>query len=158
MWNIWSTLGDSLIARDPFTGDFVPHLAESLIFIQFRPSSLARALKYDLNGDGFLGKRDRIALRTAMVESRSPTVLGPELDTSNVRIWLNGKEERVVRLDQVPEFGDFWQLQYVAQIPHDPRPERGVGHEIRLEMRSTQTLWGQEIEEFDEGSVGYLRP
>jgi hypothetical protein len=131
----------------------------SLIFIQFRPSTLSRVLRYDLDGDGLLGEQDRKALESALVESQSPTVIGPELNADDVRVWLDGKEEKIVRFDMIPEYdGGFWQVQYILQISPDPRPARGSWHEIKIEVRSKEQLHGKEVIDFGEGSVGYFRP
>ena len=37
-----------------------------------------------------------------------PADLGPELGAQEVRVWLNGKEERIVQFNKIPEHdGEF---------------------------------------------------
>lgn len=88
----------------------------------------------------------------------SPTVIGPELEASDVTVWLNGKPEKIVQFNKVPEYdGNKWQVQYLLQIFPNPRPARGVWHEIKLHVRSKEALNGRDVVDFGEGSVGFYR-
>lgn len=109
------------------------------VFVAFRPTALSRVQAFDADGDGWVRDAERKAMEAAM--AASPTVIGPELEAGDVRVWLNGNEERIVQLTKVPEYdGAFWQVQYVLQIGPDPRPARGVWHEIEVEVRSTERV------------------
>jgi hypothetical protein len=89
----------------------------------------------------------------------SPTVIGPELKAEDVRVWLDGKEERIVQFDMIPEScGKFWQVQYLLQFLPDHYPKRSVWHEIKVEVQSKEKLLGKEIIDFGQGSVGFYRP
>ena len=129
----------------------------STIFVLFRPTALSRILQFDSNGDGILSDSDR---ERQMQEMRnSPIAIGPELSSDDIQIWLNGKEEQVVQVNQIPEYdGDIWQVQYVVQIHPEMKPERGVLHEIKVEVRSSEKLHGEKIIDFGQGSVGFYRP
>jgi hypothetical protein len=127
------------------------------IFVAFRPTALSRVQAFDANGDGWVRDDERKTMEAAM--GVSPTVIGPELEAKDVRVWLNGNEERVVQFTKVPEYdGAFWQIQYLLQICPDPRPARGVWHEIKVEVRSTERVRGGEMIDFGQGSVGFRRP
>lgn len=127
------------------------------IFVMFRPTALSRCLQFDADGDGLVQGEERERMETAMRES--PTVIGPELKVEDVRVWLDGKEEKIVQFSKIPEYdGDFWQVQYLMQIYPDPRPTRGVWHEIKVEVQSKESLHGKEIIDFGQGSVGFYRP
>jgi hypothetical protein len=126
------------------------------VFIMFRPSALSRILRFDADGDGFLSAKERPAALAAMKDS--PTVLAPELKAEDVSVWLNGRPEKIVRFDMIPEYdGGFWQAQYILQIFPEPRPERGVWHEIKVEVRSKEIFRGREVVDFGQGSVGFYR-
>jgi hypothetical protein len=128
----------------------------STIFVMFRPTALSRVLKFDADGDRLVSRDEEKSMLAAMKDS--PTVIGPELDAAGVRIWLNGREERIVRFDKIPEYdGTFWQVQYLAQIFPDPRPARGAWHEVKVEVRSREKHGGREVVDFGQGSVGYQR-
>jgi hypothetical protein len=127
------------------------------VFVAFRPTALSRIQAFDANGDGWVRDDERKAMEAAM--AASPTVIGPELEAKDVKVWLNGNEERIVQFTRVPEYdGAFWQIQYLLQICPDPRPARGVWHEIKLEVRSTERVRGGAMVDFGQGSVGFRRP
>lgn len=128
----------------------------STIFVMFRPTALSRVLRFDVDGDGLISDTET---KAAIVEMKdSPTVIGPELKAGDVKVWLNGKEEKIVRFDRIPEYdGGFWQVQYVMQIYPDTRPPRGVWHEVRVEVRSRERLRGRDIVDFGQGSAGFQR-
>jgi hypothetical protein len=129
----------------------------STVFVAFRPTALSRVLAFDADGDGRVQGEERKTMTAAMKDS--PTVIGPELEAKDVKVWLNGKEERIVQFSKIPEYdGEFWQVQYLLQIFPAPRPERGVWHEIKVEVKSTEKLRGKEIVDFGQGSVGFYRP
>lgn len=128
------------------------------IFVAFRPTSVSRVLQFDVDGGG-LQEEERKKVMTAMKESQSPTVIGPELEAQDVKVWLNDKEQKVVQFNQIPEYdGEIWQVQYLLQIFPDEKPARGVWHEIKVEVRSKEKLDGEEIVDFGQGSVGFYRP
>jgi hypothetical protein len=64
-------------------------------FVAFRPTALSRVQAFDANGDGWVRDDERKAMKAAM--AASPTVIGPELEAKDVRVWLNGTEERITR-------------------------------------------------------------
>ena len=126
------------------------------IFVMFRPTALSRVLRFDADGDGLISDDEAKATITAMKDS--PTVIGPALEAVDVKVWLNGKEEAIVRFDQIPEYdGDFWQVQYVLQFFPTARPPRGVWHEIKVEVRSKERAHGRDVIDFGQGSVGFQR-
>ncbi|MCX6561285.1 MAG: hypothetical protein NTZ26_12325 [Candidatus Aminicenantes bacterium] len=126
------------------------------VFIMFRPSALSRVLRYDADGDGRVSAKEMAAAMEAM--KNSPTVIAPELKAEDIEVRLDGRPEKIVRFDMIPEYdGGLWQAQYILQIFPEPRPERGVWHEIKLEVRSKETLRGREIVDFGQGSVGFYR-
>ena len=126
----------------------------STVFVAFRPTALSRVLAFDADGDGWVQGEERKAMTAAMKDK--PTVIGPELEANDVKVWLNGKEERIVQFNRIPEYdGEFWQVQYLLQIFPTPRPARGVWHEIRVEVRSGEKLRGKEVVDFGQGSVGF---
>jgi hypothetical protein len=126
------------------------------IFIMFRPSALSRVLRFDADGDGRSSSKEMAAAMEAM--KNSPTVIAPELKAEDVEVRLDGRPEKIVRFDMVPEYdGGFWQAQYILQIFPEPRPGRGVWHEIKIEVRSKESLGGREIIDFGQGSVGFYR-
>jgi hypothetical protein len=85
-------------------------------------------------------------------------VIGPELQASDVTVWLNGVQQKIAQFDQIREYdGDHWQVQYLLQFLPEPRPAFGVWHEIKLEVRSKESLRGSEIVDFGQGSVGLWR-
>jgi len=128
----------------------------STVFVMFRPTALSRMLRFDADGDGLISEAETKATIAAMKDS--PTVIGPELEAADVKVWLNGNEERIVRFDRIPEYdGDFWQVQYVLQIFPKVRPPRGVWHEIRVEVRSKEQAQGRDVIDFGQGSVGFQR-
>jgi hypothetical protein len=128
----------------------------STIFVMFRPTALSRVLRFDADGDGLISDAETAAMTAALKDS--PTAIGPELETADVRVWLNGVEEPVVRFDRIPEYdGAFWQVQYVAQIFPKVRPPRGVWNEIKVEVRSKEQVQGREVIDFGQGSVGFQR-
>jgi hypothetical protein len=126
------------------------------IFVGFRPSSLTRALRFDDDGDGVIRGNEE-SMAAALKES--PTALAPELTAEDVKVWLNGQEQKVRQLDMLPECdGDYWQAYYIVQIYTGRRVERGVWHELKVEVRSTEKLGDEERVDFGQGSVGFFRP
>jgi hypothetical protein len=126
------------------------------IFVMFRPTALSRVVRFDADGDGRLSDAETKAMMVALRDS--PTAIGPELAAADVRVWLNGNEEPIVRFDRIPEYdGDFWQVQYVLQIFPKVRPPRGVWHEIKVEVRSKEQVRGRDVIDFGQGSVGFQR-
>ena len=127
------------------------------IFVTFRPTALSRLLQFDEDGDRLTSGDERKKMVAAM--KHSPTVIGPELEAKDVTVWLNGREEKIVQFNKIPEYdGNLWQVQYLLQIFPQRRPARGVWHEIKLEVRSTEMLQGKELTDFGQGSVGFYRP
>ena len=96
-------------------------------------------------------------MQAAMRESS--TVIGPELEANDVSVWFDGREQKIVQFNMIPEYcGDFWQVQYLLQFYPDRYPARGVWHEVKVEVRSQEELHGREIVDFGQGSVGFYRP
>ena len=127
------------------------------IFVIFRPTALSRVLQFDTDGDGLVRGEEKESMETAMKES--PTVIGPELKAENVRVWLDGGEQKIVQFNMIPEYcRDSWQVQYLLQFYPDHYPIRGVWHEIKVEVQSREKLHGEEILDFGQGSVGFYRP
>ena len=126
------------------------------VFVTFRPTALSRVLQFDADGDGRLQGEERTKMEEAMRDS--PTVIGPELEAEDVRVWLNGSEQKIVQFDKIPECnGSTWQVQYLFQIYPNPRPNRGVWHEVKIEVESKEMLHGEEVVDFGQGSVGFYR-
>ena len=126
------------------------------VFVAFRPTALSRVLRFDADGDGRVSAEERNAMTAAMKDS--PTVIGPELEAADVTVWLNGVAQKIEQFNRIPEFdGDFWQVQYLLQFMPEPRPDYGVWHEIKLEVRSKEHLRGEERIDFGQGSVGFWR-
>lgn len=129
----------------------------STIFVIFRPTTLSRILRFDTDRNGFVEGEEKKQLEAAM--KKSPTVIGPELTAKNVRVWLNGKEEKIVQFNQIPEYdGGHWQVQYLLQIFPNNKPPRGIWHEIKVETVSKEYLYGEAVIDFGQGSVGFYRP
>lgn len=128
------------------------------LLVLFRPTSLTRVLKFDADQDGILNESERKALGAALKDS--PTTIGPELKADNVKVWLDGKPVRIAQFNQIPEaLGDGgWQVLYLLQIVRAPGLQRGVWHEVKLEVESQEELRGKKITDFGQGSVGYYRP
>jgi hypothetical protein len=123
------------------------------VFVAFRPTALSRILRFDADGDGWVSDEERRPMMAAM--KLSPTVIGPELQAADVTVWLNGIQQTIAHLDRIPEYdGDYWQVQYLLQFLPQPRVPFGVWHEIKLEVRSKESLRGSEIVDFGQGSVG----
>ena len=137
---------------------FPIHGGPPTLWILFRPSSISRAHKFDANGDGVLNEEEMKSLQRGL--RASPTALGPELKAENVKVWLDGQPQRILQFNQIPEAeGDgSWQVQYLVQIPADPRPKRGARHEVKLEVESQEELHGQNMVEFGEGTAGFYLP
>lgn len=126
------------------------------VFVMFRPSALSRVLRWDSDGDGFVGPEEQAAMGVAMRDSA--TVIGPELEAEDVTVWLDGVEEPIVQFNRIPEYdGDSWQIQYLLQIYPEETPARWAWHEIRLEVRSREEVGGERVIDFGEGTVGYFR-
>ena len=130
---------------------------QPVLFVIFRPTALSRVLRFDDDGDGLVRGEERDRQHAAM--RHSPTVIGPELKAGDVRVWFDGEEREIEQFDAIPEYSpDIWQIQYLLQIYLDPQPARGVWHEVRVEVRSRETLRGEEIVDFGQGSIGFFRP
>jgi hypothetical protein len=128
----------------------------STVFVAFRPTALSRVLQFDADGDGSVSDEERKATMAAM--KRSPTAIGPELQASDVTVWLNGVPQKIAQFDRIPEYdGDFWQVQYLLQFLPGARPAPGIWHEIKVEVRSRESLRGNEMVDFGQGSVGFWR-
>lgn len=124
------------------------------VFVAFRPTALSRILQFHADGDGLLSDAERKKMVAAMKES--PTVIGPDLEAKDVMVWLDGKQQTIKQFNKVPEYdGDFWQVQYLLQFLPDQNLQFFVWHEIKLEVRSKETLRGKEIIDFGQGSVGF---
>lgn len=129
------------------------------VFVTFRPTSLSRVMRFDADGNGTLDEHEMGALRAAMKDS--PTVLGPELRSENVKVWFDGQPLPILRFDMIPEAeGDgTWQVDYVLQIaPHDWKHLQGTRHEIKLEVSSPEELRGTKMTDWGQGSVGFVVP
>lgn len=128
----------------------------STIFILFRPSALSRLRQFAPDEPRLLNEAERRRCEEAM--RSSATVIGPELSPENVTVWLNGEPQTIRQFDRIPEYdGEIWQVQYLVQIYPTPRPERGVWHEIKVQVESRERLHGREVLDFGEGSVGFCR-
>jgi hypothetical protein len=124
------------------------------VFVAFRPTALSRILQFDADGDGLISDAESQKMRAAMKES--PTVIGPELEAKDVSVWVDGRQQTIAQFNKIPEYdGDIWQVQYLLQFRPDPRLQPFVWHEIKLEVRSKETLHGKEIIDFGQGSVGF---
>jgi hypothetical protein len=130
------------------------------LLVLFRPTALSRLLKFDADHDGILNASEWKAMLAAMKDS--PTVIGPELKADNVKVWLDDKPVRIAQFNQIPEsMGDgVWQVLYLLQlqIVEPSGLQRGVWHEIKLEVESQEELRGKKIMDFGQGSIGYFRP
>lgn len=126
------------------------------VFILFRPSALSRVRQFAPNEPRLLNDEERLLCEQAM--RSSATVIGPELTAEDVTVWLNGEPQTIRQFDRIPEYdGEIWQVQYLVQIYPTPRPERGVWHEIKVQVESRERLHGREVLDFGEGSVGFYR-
>jgi hypothetical protein len=123
------------------------------VFVAFRPTALSRVLRFDADGDGSVSGDERKPMIEAM--KLGPTAIGPELQAADVTVWLNGVRQKIAQFDRIPEYdGDYWQVQYLLQLLPQPRVAFGMWHEIKLEVRSKESLRGSEIVDFGQGSVG----
>ena len=131
---------------------------QPLVFVAFRPSTLSRVLAFDANGDGFVDQNERKAMVEAM--TKTPTSIGPELKAENVKVWIDGVPQRPARIDLIPEASadGHWQVEYLVQITPQEKPERGVRHEVRVEVESSETLRGAAFVDYGQGSTTYFRP
>jgi hypothetical protein len=128
----------------------------STVFVAFRPTALSRLLRFDADGDGRLSDEERKPIMAAM--KLSATVIGPELEASDVTVWLDGVPQKIAQFDRIPEYdGGFWQVQYLLQFLPESRPAPWTWHEIKLEVRSRENLRGSEVVDFGQGSVGFWR-
>ena len=131
------------------------------IFVIFRPTALSRVLRFGVlpnpNGNGVISNAAKERMEAAM--KKSPTAIGPELRAKDVEVWLDGRQQKIVQFNKVPEYdgGNVWQVQYLLQFYPDRSPRPFVWHEIKLEVRSKETLHGKEIIDFGQGSVGFYR-
>jgi hypothetical protein len=130
---------------------------QPLVFVTFRPSSLSRAAAFDRNGDEHLDQAERGLMTEAM--RKSPTVIGPELVAGDIRAWIDGVPQPIARVDRIPEASasGIWQVEYLVQITPAGKPARGQRHEVRLEVESKETMRGQPVVDFGQGSVGFWR-
>jgi hypothetical protein len=131
-----------------------------MFFVFFRPSSLGRIHRFDLDGDGILNDEENRAQWSAMKDS--PTAIGPELTADDVKVLLDGKPVKILRLDRIPEAnGDgHWQVDYLLQcfIPTEAEAAKpGVwSREVKIQVESHEVLRGKEVTDFGEGSVDIL--
>ena len=101
---------------------------------------------------------DENAKKMMAAMKQSPTAIGPELEAKDIEVWLDGQRQTIVQFNKVPEYdGDVWQVQYLLQFDPGERPQPFVWHEIKLQVRSKETLRGNEIVDFGQGSVGFYR-
>ncbi len=128
------------------------------IFLFFRPTSLARVHRFDLDGDGLLNESEMKGLQEAT--KRSPTAIGPELKPEDVVVWLDGTPLKVARLDQLTEAseGGGSQVDYLVQCFLPERIRRGVWHRLKFEVTSRNELRGQMVTDFGQSSVDFLWP
>jgi hypothetical protein len=128
----------------------------STIFILFRPTALSRVRRFAPDERRLLNDEEKRRLGEAM--RTSATAIGPELCREDVKVWFNGEPQDIVQFNQIPEYdGGTWQVQYLLQIFPTPRPARGVWHEIKVQAESREELYGREVVDFGEGSVGFFR-
>jgi len=130
------------------------------VFVTFRPTALSRVLRFGVlpnpNGSGPTMDANAQKMMAAMKES--PTAIGPELEAQDIAVWLDGEQQTIVQFNKVPEYdGDVWQVQYLLQFYPGQRPQPFVWHEIKLEVHSKETLRGNQIVDFGQGSVGFYR-
>lgn len=127
------------------------------LLIAFRPSTLSRILKFDLDRDGQRNEKEQAALEQAL--RHSYTAIGPELKAENVKAWIDGKPYPVAQLTQMPEFdgNGIYQVLYVAQLYLEQRL-RGMCHEVKIEVESEEDLDGRKMRDWGQGSVGYCTP
>jgi hypothetical protein len=96
----------------------------STVFVAFRPTALSRVMRFDADGDGRLSQEERKAMAPAM--KVSPTVIGPELQASDVAVWLTGPaENRAVRPDPRVRRGVLAGA-VPAAVLAEPRPAFGA--------------------------------
>jgi len=128
----------------------------STVFVAFRPTALSRVLRFDADGNGWVSDEERKATMAAM--RQSPTAIGPELQASDVTVWLDGVPQKIVQFDRIPECdGEYWQVGYLLQFLPEARPAPWTWHEVKVEVRSRENLRGNEIVDFGQGSVGFWR-
>lgn len=130
---------------------------QPLVFVTFRPSALTRIAAFDRNGDMQLDPAERDVMMEAM--KKSPTVIGPELEAGDIKAWIDGVPHPIARVDRIPEASavGIWQVEYLVQITPARKPARGVRHEVRLEVESKETLHGQPMVDYGQGSAGFWR-
>ncbi len=126
------------------------------VLVAFRPTALSRVLRFDADGDGKLSDQEQATMGEAM--KQTPTAIGPELEATDVALWMDGAPQKIVQFDRIPEYdGGTWQVQYLVQFyPEKPVPYF-LWHEIKVEVRSKEKLRGKEIVDFGQGSVGFRR-
>ena len=87
-----------------------------------------------------------------------PDCYRPGIGGQGHAVWLDGEQQTIVQFNKVPEYdGDVWQVQYLLQFYPGRRPQPFVWHEIKLEVHSKETLRGNQIVDFGQGSVGFYR-
>lgn len=75
----------------------------STVFVMFRPTALSRGLpQFDADGNGWVQGEERKTMQAAI--KASPTVIRPKLGGQDVKVWLNGKEERSIQFNRIPEY------------------------------------------------------
>jgi hypothetical protein len=130
------------------------------VFVIFRPTALSRVLRFGVlpNPSGSGPTMDDNAQKMMAAMKESPTAIGPELEAKDISVWLDGEQQTIVQFNKVPEYdGGVWQVQYLLQVYPVRRPQPFVWHEIKLEVHSKETLRGDEIVDFGQGSVGFYR-
>jgi hypothetical protein len=130
---------------------------QPLIFVTFRPSALSRVANFDRNRDGQLDQAERASMMEEM--KKSPTVIGPELEAANIKAWIDGVPHPIARVDRIPEASaaGIWQIEYLVQLTPATKPARGQRHEVRLEVESKETMFGQPMTDFGQGSASYWK-
>jgi len=132
----------------------------NMFYVIFRPTSLSRVLQFDANGDGVIDDNERAALVEGL--KKSPTAIGPELQASDIKLWMDGAPLQVLSLTAMPEQdGDgVQQINYIAQCarPSHWEPKFGMRSHIKLEVISHEKLHGAMVEDFGQGSVDIQWP
>lgn len=127
----------------------------STVFVIFRPSALTRILQH---APRLTTKPKDDATMALIVEhlKENPMAIAPELSKEHVKVRLNGVAYPVSDLSRVVETSGqgINQILYILQFIPPQRPERGVRHEVVVEVESRDVLNGQLIKDFGQGSVG----
>lgn len=127
----------------------------STVFVVFRASALTRILQHAPLRDARPKDEATMAAITEHLKE-NPLAVAPELARERVKVRLDGEEFPPSDLSRIVETSatGLNQALYILQFTPPRRPQRGVRHEIVVEVESRDVLHGELIRDFGQGSVG----